>query len=598
MTVSFEVLIVFALLVVALVLFATERVSFDVVSLLILATLLLSGILTPEEGLSGFSDPATLTIAAMFVISAALNRTGGLDLAGRAFRRIGKRDQRLGFVSMLVVVALLSAFINNTAAVAIFIPIAIRMGRDLGVSPSRLLMPLSFVAMLGGVCTLIGTSTNLLVSSIAEAHGQEPFGMFEFAPLGVVFLVSGFLYMLFIGGRLVPERRESEELTRSFEMRSYLTDIALLPESDQIGEPIDEATLLGDLDLDVIEVLREREDGLTGLEPESPLRAGDVIRIRGGIGEIEKLLRREDVSVAPGRQWDDVEFDAGRQSLVEIVIAPDSDIEGDQIRDVDLAERFGAILLAVRHEGRLKQEDLAARVLSAGDSLLLAMPEERLGEVERDRSFILVSEYGIAPYRRSKLPIAVLILGSVVVAAAAGLVPIVVSAATGVLALLLTGCLTTQEAYEAVNWKVIMLLAGVLPLGTAMEKTGGAEILSGGVTSLFGALGPEAVVSGFFLLAVLLSNVISNQATAALLAPVAIEAAASFGASPRPFLMAVTFAASLSFMTPVGYQTNTMIYGPGQFRFTDFTRVGTPLNILLWILGTVLIPIVWPLGVG
>ena len=587
-----DAIIVFGLLIVITILFVTEYVTYDIAALIIMGTLLLSGILTVEEGLSGLSNEATVTIAALFVVSEGIRRTGVLGEISSFFARLGKENYWLALLSMMGIIGVISAFINNTAAVAIFIPVVLGVAADMKESPSKLLMPLSFASMLGGVCTLIGTSTNILVSSIAEKHGEPAFSMFEFLPLGAVFFVLGFIYLFTIGIKLIPVRREKQELTSTFEMNQYLTDIVLEPGFEHYGSTIEEADLFQNLDLDCLSVFRTSgkeapEGAKTVLQP------GDVLRICGSVREIRRLLDREDVSILPHKEWHDVDFESGADTLVEAVIAPDSALDGKKIADVGFYERFGAVLLAVRHAGKLEQEDLRERSLTSGDSILLSMREDRVAELKNNRAFVVVSEIGLPSYRSEKMPVALAVLAGVVVSAALNLIPIVIGAVVGGIVMILTGCITNEEAYEAINWEVIFLLAGVLPLGIAMDKTGAATILSDAILFLFGQFGPAAILSGFLLLTMILTNVISNQATAALLAPIVIQTAATIGVSARPFLMAVTYGASLSFITPVGYQTNTLIWGPGQYHFTDFTKVGTPLNILFWIVGTLLIPVVW-----
>lgn len=597
---SFGILFVLGLLALAMVLFATEWVSFDVTALLILCALVLSGVLSVEEGLSGFSNEATLTIAAMFVLAEGIRRTGALDRVGRWFCRLAERQPHHGLALMMLVVGVISAFINNTAAIAIFIPVALQVARSLEMSASKILMPLSFASMFGGVCTLLGTSTNILVSSIAEERGEPAFGMFEFAPLGLILAAAGFLYLFLVGIRWIPARRDDADFTQGFEMQRYITDVKLHPESRHVGDSLEESSFGEDLDLDVLHVFRKGAEPEAGEEPQSEgrqavLQPGDILRIRGSAVEIDKLARRGDVVLRPAHEWHDRDLSHSGSTLVEAVIAPDSPLEGQAVRDVDLDARFGAVVLALRHRGEIQQEDLGTLQLSGGDSLLLALDADRVPDVERDPSFVLVSEVGLPELRRERMPVALLILAAVVGTAAAGLVPIVVSAVTGGLLMVLSGCVNSEEAYQSINWKVILLLAGVLPLGTAMDRTGAAQMVADGVISGLGPWGPTAVLSGFFLLSMLLTNVISNQATAALLAPIAFQTAATLDVSPRPFLLAVTFAASLSFMTPVGYQTNTLVYGPGQYRFADFLKVGTPLNLLLWILATLLLPLFWEL---
>lgn len=585
-----DMITVFVILIIAVILFVSERVSFDVTALVMMSALMLTGILTPAEGLSGFSSEATIAIGAMFVLSEGVRQTGALDRVADFFSRLGQRNYWLALVSMMGVIAVVSAFINNTAAVAIFIPVVVMMASQLGVSPSKLLMPLSFASMFGGVCTLIGTSTNLLVNSIAKSHGQIAFSMFEFAPLGLVFLASGLIYLLLIGIPLIPERRPQEDITVSFEMNEYLTEVVLKPIDEKT---VDHISLTEDLDLDVVQIF-SREDHKSPPGTEVTLHGGDVLRIRGTAQEIKKLLDREAVALKRQREIRDIDLELGSNILVEAVIAPESDLEGQEIGQINFPERFGAIVLAIRHRGQLQQYDMDRIPLSGGDSILLSMDRARLPEFKRDRSFVVVSEVGVSADRSEKMPVALAILVGVVAVAAFNLAPIVVSAVTGAVLLVMTGCLTPEEAYEAINWKVLLLLAGVIPLGAALEKTGGSELISTYVLNIGQGLGPTATLSAFFFLSMMLTNIISNQATAVLLAPIAINAAQTLGVDGRPFLMAVTFAASLSFMTPVGYQTNTLIYGPGQYRFTDFTRIGTPLNILFWIIATLLIPVIWP----
>jgi len=590
---SFEIIIVFILLVAALVLFSSELVSFDIAAVIIMSLLMITGILTPSEGLSGFSNPATLTIAAMFILSEGLRRTGILNTIGDHFARRMEQNFMAGLLGMLLFISISSAFINNTAVVVIFIPVFIDVAARIGVSPSKLLMPLSFAGILGGICTLIGTSTNILVSSIASDHGETAFGMFELTPMGVIFLAAGFLYLFVIGIKMIPERRKNEELTRGYKMQEYLTDVVIEPASDLVGKLLDEEGLTHELDLDVLRIFKKRSDS-SAQRSDIKLEGGDILRIRGSAEEIQKLLEREDFSLRPTKEWHDIDLEHSRDVLIEAGVAPDSALVGKKLGEADFFERFGAVPLAIRHRGELLQEELNEITLSGGDCILLNMSRDRVQEIDQDPSFIIASEVGVQRYRSSKTMIAIPILAGVVLAAALNIAPIVVSAIAGVILMILTGCITTEEAYQAVNWKVILLLAGVIPLGTAMDKTGAAGILADYMIELLSSLGPRAVMSGFFLLTMGITAVMSNNASAALLAPIAIQTAETLGVEAQPFLFAVTFAASLSFITPFGYQTNTLIYGAGQYKFTDFTKVGLPLNIVFWILGTYFIPIIWP----
>ncbi|MDX1638267.1 MAG: SLC13 family permease [Balneolaceae bacterium] len=496
---SFEILYVFLLLIIALILFSTEYVSFDIAAVIIMSMLLLTGILTPSEGLSGFSNPATLTVAAMFVLSEGLRRTGILTTVGDFFTRQMEQHFWLGLLGMLLFISVSSSFINNTAVVVIFIPVFIDIAARIDVSPSKLLIPLSFAGIFGGICTLIGTSTNILVSSIAQDRGLEAMGMFEFTPAGILFLAAGFLYLFSFGIKMIPNRRENEELTSDYEMQAYLTDVVVEPSSDLIGSVLDEEDLTKHLDLDVLRIFKPGSDS-SAQRSDVRLAAGDILRIRGSAEEIDKLLQREDISLKPPKKWVDVDLEQSRDVLCEAAVAPDSSLVGKSLGQIDFYERFGAVLLAIRHRGELLHEDLEEVIISGGDSLLLSMSKDRVREVDTDPSFVLASEVGSYRYRTDKTYVALAILAGVVLSAALGYLPIVVSAITGVILMIITGCISTDEAYQAVNWKVILLLAGVIPLGTAMDKTGAATLMAGAMIDLLSDLGPRAIMSGFFLL--------------------------------------------------------------------------------------------------
>ncbi|MAL16448.1 MAG: SLC13 family permease [Balneola sp.] len=590
--ISFEIWFVYSLIVLAVFLFINKRISFDITSLILLAILVVSGILTPKEGLSGFSNPATVTIACMFILSEGLRRTGALNIVGDWFFKLSKLNYKAAIFIIMLVIGVISAFINNTAAVAIFIPVIISLSKDMGKSASKLLMPMSFAAMFGGVCTLIGTSTNLLVDSIAKENGLAGFSMFEFTPVGLIFFAAGFVYLFTMGIKLIPERRKDEELTDSFEMQQYLTDVILNQKSPFVDTPLKNTKLIQDLDLDIVEVYDK--DGKSKTDRETiQLEADDVLRIRGGVKEINKLLNREDVIIKPSEHWKDKDFELGNAQLVEAVIAPESSYDGIPLQDIEFYELFEAQVLAIRQHGTVQQDKLSEIRLQSGTSVLLYAKKERINDIKIAEEFVLATEIDLPDHEESKIPLAVGIILGVVGSAAFGLLPIVASAICGVILMILTGCLSNEQAYQSINWKVIFLLGGVLPLGVAMQKTGAADLMASTVISSLEVYGPTAVLSAFFFLSMMLTNLISNQATAALLAPIAIEAASSIGVNAEPMLVAVTMAASLSFMSPIGYQTNTMIFGPGQYRFMDFVKVGTPLNLLFWIIGSFAIPIFW-----
>ncbi|MBK9308199.1 MAG: sodium-coupled transporter [Nitrospira sp.] len=588
-----EMALVLIVMLSAVILFITEKVPLDLVALTIIATLMMSRIITPEEGLSGFSNPATVTVGAMLVLSAGLFKSGAVNMLGAGLHKLSRYGSRIMTLAMMTGIGAISAFINNTAAVAMLLPVVMETARNMRMAPSKLLMPLSFASMFGGVCTLIGSSTNILVSSIAERYGQPGLGMFEMTQLGLVFFFGGTVYMLVVGSRMIPDRRMEDDLTQRFAMGEYLTEIVLLPEAQSVGTTIADAPLGKDIDLEILEV-RRHAGRLQFPGPHTMLQADDILLVRCNAAQITRLQEREGITLKSEMQWRDKDLESDETRLMEAVVAPYSVLDGRSVSGIRFKDNFGATVLAIRHHGELVHENLNTRILRGGDMLLLKVRTDSFKRLRDSPAFVMLSDVGLSTFRTQKLLTALAIIAAVVGAAALNVVPIVISAISGCALLILTGCLTMEEAYQAVEWKIIFLLAGVLTLGVALEKTGTALLLSNWLLATVGLWGPIALVSAFYLITSLLTEAMSNNATAALLTPIAIAAAQSLEVDPRPFLMAITFAASASFMTPVGYQTNTLIYGPGQYTFTDFLRVGAPLNLLFWILATIFIPIFWP----
>jgi di/tricarboxylate transporter len=590
---TLEIAFILALLVVAVALFATERWPVDLVALGIMTVLLASQIITPEEGIAGFSNTATVTVAAMFVLSAGLSQTGAVAVIGRLLTRAGKRHHLLAIFLTMLAGGVLSAFINNTAVVAIFMPVIIGVARSCGVSPSKMLMPLSFACILGGTSTLIGTSTNVLMNSIVQSYDQPPLRMFEFAPLGIALFAAGLVYMMTIGLRLIPSRRGGADRAATFEMRDYVTEIRLLPGADSAGKPLYKSPLSRDLNVAILEILRG-ESRISLPLPDTILRAGDVLRIRGDIEKMRTLSKRHGIEMMSASRKGEDELHSEDTTLVEAVVAPGSVLDHRTIRGIRFRNRFGGTVLAIQHQGRLLHDAIERLQLRGGDALLIEVKNTELERFKQSTAFVLVSEVDLPALRPGKLIPALAIMAGVVATAALGIFPIVVSAIMGSVFMVIARVVTLEEAYRAIEWKVIFLLAGVLTLGTALAKSGGAVLLSELLVKSIGAWGPLAALAALYLVASWLTEAVSNNATAALLAPVAIATAESLGVSTRPFIMAVAFAASASFMTPVGYQTNTLIYGPGQYRFSDFLRVGIPLDIICWLIAITLIPMIWP----
>jgi di/tricarboxylate transporter len=588
----FDMMFVFGLVVVAVVLFMFERLPVGLVAVLVMVTLMVAGVLTTDEGLSGFSSHATITIGAMFMLSEGVRRTGALDQAGTLLIRAGRGHPWRALLLMMLIMGAISALINNTAAIAIFIPVVMVVAQSVKMSPSKFLMPLSFASMFGGTCTLIGTSTNILVSDIAVKHGLAKISMFELSPVGLAFMAVGFAYLLTIGHRLVPPRRRPDQMS-GYQLNKYITDVVVLEDSPLIGKPLREDKTLTSAHLEIVDVFRNGKEIPTKIVYIEP-RAGDVLRIHGSATQVDRILEQDGLALRGHPDWAQGELEKGDHVLVEAVVGPDSNLVWQKVSDVGFPERFKAVPLAIQRRGSMKRSGLEDFRLHAGDCLLLAIDSDEIETLEKDSALVLVSQVSHTRFRSDQMPVALLVIAGVVAATALNLAPVAVSALAGVLVMTLTGCLKLEEGIQSVNWEVIMLLAGMIPLGLAMEKTGAAALLAESLIGWLGAWGPHAVLSGLLFVTMMLTAILNNQASAVLLAPMVIEMGHAMSVDPRAFLIAVTYGASLSFITPVGYQTNTMIYGPGRYRFSDFFRVGIGLNILLWVVGSLLIPLVWP----
>jgi di/tricarboxylate transporter len=598
-----EIALVLLIVVAAVWLFVSERYPSALVAMMILAVLMLVALLRPwlpwirpdhwitlEEGVTGFSNPATIVVAAMFVLSAGLQSTGAIAWFGPWLGRAAKYPVVLTLALMLTI-AFVSAFINNTAAVAVFLPIALVACARSGLPPSRVLIPLSFASQFGGVCTLLGTSTNLLVSTISERSGHGAFGVFEFAPLGLILTAAGLVYLLVFGRWLLPERA-SCGLVQSYQVADYVTELRVTATSALVGRTVRESRIgeTGPVRL----LATWREGHAVWPAPAMPIRAGDMILVQAPASEIMALRTTWNLESEHEFRFADETFRNQEVRLAEVIVASRSWLIGQTLAEVDFHGRFGCLVLGVQSGDTVTSERLDATRLKFGDALLVLGPRDAVLRLRNEPGFLMLDRVAEPALRRTKVPLAVGIFAAVVALAAFNVVPILASALFGCVALVATRCLSVEEACEAIDWKVIFLLAGALPLGLALEKSGAAALLAEGTMALTKGFGPVAALAAIYLLTAVLTEFMSNNATAVLLAPVALAVAAAFGVDSRPFLMAVCFAASTSFCTPVGYQTNAMVQHPGGYRFADYLKVGLPLNVLFWGLAVWFIPKFWP----
>ncbi|MGY0505869.1 SLC13 family permease [Luteimonas sp. e5] len=585
---SFDLLVTLLVLAAAAVLFVTEKLPVDVVALGVLCALLATGVVTPGEALSGFASQATITVAAMFVLSAALQKSGVVDAFGRLIG--GIRWPWLLMLATMLVSAGLSAFVNNTAIVAILLPVIAAAAVRNKQRPSKYLIPLSFAAQMGGVCTLIGTSTNLLVDSLARDAGHAGFSIFEFAPLGIWFVVAGVIYMMLVGRFLLPNRTHAAEDEAGPRGR-YGAELQVNAHSKGIGEPGAQfiAPDYGDV------VLREirREGRLLPNPRQSEVKVGDRVLVYGDWSEISKLVEEYQLGfddVAP-----DLAGDAtAKRELAEVMISPRSSLIGKTLKQTRFGHAFRVRVLGLhKADGYLRQPPQHA-VLGVGDILMVDGSQSAISLLDSDPGMVVLSRRERPRLDLQRTAIAVAVMIAVIGVAALGWLPIVATALIGCGALVILGCLSPEEAYAAVDWRVVVLLAGVLPLGIALQKTGSADWLTQNTLGRMGDFGPLVILTLVYLITGVLTELMSNNAAAVLVVPIALATAESMGINAKPLLVAVAFAASTAFITPVGYQTNTMAYTAGGYRFSDFPKVGLPLNVVFAVMAIWLIPRYFP----
>jgi di/tricarboxylate transporter len=582
----------------ALIVFALDILSIDIVAMMIMAALVIFQVITPEEAIEGFSNSATMTVAFMFVISAALFKTGALQYLTFRLAKLFERNFTAGMLIMMLFVALVSALINNTPIVAIFIPVLIQIAKKIQISPKKMLIPLSFAAIFGGLTTLIGTSTNLLVSGIAEQNQLQGFSMFTLTPIGLVLLGAGVIYLLVIGIRLLPKDNNIPNLSDRFKLHDYLTQITLLGSSPDIGKQLMYTQLVRDFKVDVLEIIRGG-DSYALPQGDFILQPNDQLIVKCTTEGIKALKELENSTASPGVKVGNTELSGKNATLVELIITSNSILEGKTLRELDFRRRFRSVPLAIRHRNNLLNDNLYDAPLQAGDVILADVKNHFVKELKRmenskESPFLVLSEEPVQDFHQRKFVFILILTLAAVVLSAMGLLSILIGSLCVIILMLLTKTISTQDMYSSINWKIIFMMAGTLTMGQAMHNSGLDTSIANFFVTHFNGFGPIIVLSGFYLLTSFLTEIMSNTATAALMTPIALSISSLMGVSYLPFIVAVAVASSASFLTPIGYQTNAMVHTAGQYKFLDFAKTGALLSLIFWIISTLLIPVFYP----
>jgi len=594
---SFEILIVLSLIVLAFSLFVTEKFPLDVTALLILSILLLGKFLTPEEAISGFANPAVITIGLLFILSHALQKTRLLEYLIIRINKLVSRSRNLGLGVYLLTIGIASALMNNTAIVAIFMPVTIRLAHQYKISPSKLLIPLSYAAIMGGTLTLVGTSTNLLVNAIYIDNGGEALGMFEFARYGWIPLIIGLAYIIWIAPLILPSRTITSSLTKSYHMAGYLTEMKISNDSPLVGKTCRERNINQNYDVMVLDIQREGHLISTKVGEEI-IQSGDILFVKGAVENFLRMKEVEKISLLTDEKLTQKELEQEDNVLMECMLTDKSDIIGKTLMQSNFRKRFRTFILAIRRDGSIIRKKVAHVILHTYDTLLIYGRRKQIDKLAINGDFILLGEVQAELVKSRYWWVSILAIISTIILAAFGILPILKGAIISAVILLMFKIISPNEAYQSIHWQVIILIAALIPLGIVIESTGTAtfigELISNTVVGFSTDVQPYILLGLIYLITMILTEVSSNTATAIIMTPIVMAVTNQIGIDPRPFIFAVCFAASASFITPVGYQTNLMVYGPGGYKFSDFIKVGMPLSIIFWLLAILLIPIIWP----
>lgn len=590
-----DIAILLALTAAALVFFSFEWISADVVALGLLLSLTLLGLVPLDRAFAGFGSDTFILILGLLIMTAALVRTGVVDLLGRTILRHSGRNPKVIYIVLLAAAAALSAFMSNTAAAALFIPVVFGIAKRARISPGKLLMPLAFASIVSSSVSLISTSTNIVVSGLMQQHKMTPMGMFEMAPVGVPIAILGVLYMIFVGRKLVPDRFQSSsaEDESTLVVRPYLFELLIHDDSPLAGKTVAKSGLGRDMELTLVRIIRNKNEYY---EPRagSMLRGGDVIIVEGSSDDIVRIKDIPGIDIKADVKLSDPAVTPDEQELAEVLVLPGSRLIGRTLKNAGFRERYDLQVLGLSRHGETMHKKMSTIPIKVGDILLVQGRREQMVRVSDQRIFSIL---GMLEGERPKVkhaPWAMAIFLLVILLPTFKLVTLPVAVMLGVFAVFVTRCLSSEEAYQAVEWKVLVLIASMLSLGVAMEHTGTAIYLANHIVDWVGHLGPHWLLAAFFALTVLLTQPMSNQAAAVVVLPIAIQTALQLGVNPRTFAMMTAVAASCSYLTPLE-PACLMVYGPGRYRFFDYLRVGGPLTLVIFVVAIVLVPRVWPL---
>jgi di/tricarboxylate transporter len=596
--VTWEIGFMLVLLVVILTAFVWEKIPVELTAMSAFALLLLLGLLPAQEAMEVFSNSGPIAVGAMFILSAALEKCGAIDLVANGLARLPRMKLWMVMPILLIGVGSISAFINNTPVVVVFLPVVISLARRMQVSASKLLIPLSYGAIFGGTCTVIGTSTNIIVSSIAENAGYEPFSMFELAKIGVPLFIAGTLYLMLFGQKLLPDRSTISSILSEEERREYIVEAFVKAGSGLDGKTLSETPLGRVSGVRVLEILRH---GVSIQETTSSvtLHSGDRLLLALSPRAVSKAQEAEGLDIRDSLGEDLGQISLSTGVIVEAVLGPDSTLVGKALADINFRQQYRLAAMTIHRRGKNLMRDFDRVELEYGDTLLLLGTTEAVDQLRSNPDLLILDRPPVVlAARRKRIPLIICVIAGVIAAATAGIMPIASAAIIGCVFLLLTKCLSTREAYDSIHWPILFLIFAMLGVGAAMETTGTSSWLASKLVALTGSSVPKAwqplaLLAGVYLLTTTLTEILSNNAAAVLISTLAIGIAQSMGLDPRPFLIAIAVAASASFATPIGYQTNTYVYGVGGYRFSDFAKIGIPLNILAFVVSMIVIPMFW-----